>query len=82
MKDFYELSAIFDKRKSFYGKALVRIEDNGDKTLLSYCTKIMRIDTDGNVVKRYDHRSSNTTTRHIKEFCRQYNVNYEDYLNA
>ena len=39
----YELIARFDSRKSFYHKALVKVEDNGIKTLLSYETPVARV---------------------------------------
>lgn len=55
-------------RKSFYGKAKVVIDDNGQKTLFSYDTEIMRITPDGTLVKLWDGWST-TTGRHIKAFC-------------
>lgn len=39
----YELIARFDSRKSFYHKALVKVENNGIKTLLSYETPVARV---------------------------------------
>ena len=41
-------------RKSFYGKAQVMVDDNGDETLLSYCTPIMRVNKNGMVTRLYD----------------------------
>lgn len=57
-----------DLRKSFYGKAKVVIDDNGQKTLFSYDTEIMRKNPDGTLVKLWDGWSA-TTGRHIKAFC-------------
>lgn len=64
----YELSARYDARASFYGKARVIEEDNGDKTLQSYSTKVARIvKGKAEVYGTY----SQTTLRHIKEFLAQ-----------
>ena len=62
----YELSPI-DGRKSFYGKAIVEI-DNGSETLYSYGTPVIKRDPLGNLERLYDGWSS-TTGRHIKAFC-------------
>jgi len=64
----YELSARYDARQSFYGKAQVIEEDNGDKTLQSYATKVAKIvNGKAEVYGTY----SQTTLRHIKEFLTQ-----------
>ena len=65
----YELRSIHDTRKSFYGKANVRIESN-KRILRSYNTDVAYIDLDTNkaIVKGM---YSNTTLRHIKEFLLQ-----------
>lgn len=63
----YELNAIHDGRKSFYGKAGV-IEDNGIKTLRSYATNVAKIE-DG--IPKVFGTYSVTTLRHIKEFLKQ-----------
>lgn len=55
-------------RKSFYGKAEVRIDDDGTQVLYSYGTEIMRKNPDGSLTKIYDHWTQ-TTGRHIKAFC-------------
>ena len=66
---FYELSARYDARKSFYGKAHV-IERDDCKTLISYETPVMRIS--GSTIFRADGQpESNTTSRHMCEFARQ-----------
>ena len=78
--EMYELMARYDARKSFYGKAHVMEDENG-KTLLSYGTKICRIDNDGNLSRLW-HGNSQTTTRHVKEFLKQFGGNYEEYRRA
>ena len=55
-------------RKSFYGKAKVVIDDNGNETLYSYNTPIIKRDTDGKLTKLWNGWS-NTTGTHIKAFC-------------
>lgn len=64
----YELSADNDARQSFYGKARVIQEDNGDLTLQSYSTKVAKIAS--GVAEVYSTYSA-TTLRHIKEFLVQ-----------
>lgn len=64
----HELSCNYDSRQSFYGKAKVRIEDCGIKTLISYTTEVARIIKGKAVV--YNTYSA-TTLRHIKEFLKQ-----------
>ena len=62
-----ELKTEFDARKSFYGKANVRFEE--DKTILqSYNTDVAYIKEDKAIVKVI---YSQTTFRHIKEFLKQ-----------
>lgn len=62
-----ELEAIYDARKSFYGKAIVTL-NNGVMALWSYGTLAATI-YDGQA-KVYSTHSA-TTLRHIKEFLRQ-----------
>lgn len=57
-----------DGRKSFYGKAVVVVEDNGTKTLYSYGTPIVKRLVSGELVKMWDGWTA-TTGRHIKAFC-------------
>lgn len=64
----YELSAQYDSRNSFYGKARVNNND-GDLELISYNTRVAVIYPD-NTVSVYGTYSS-TTLRHIKEFLLQ-----------
>lgn len=66
----YELSARFDSRKSFYGKAHVIELDDGTKQLQSYDTIVGEI-KNGKYFQLWDGKSQ-TTTRHIKEFIKQF----------
>jgi hypothetical protein len=68
VKRMYELSAQYDARDSFYGKAHVLETPEGDY-LQSYDTKVAFIPKDGKPVVYGTY--SNTTLRHIKEFLRQ-----------
>ncbi len=65
----YELSARFDSRKSFYGKAKVLDHGNGILELMSYNTIVSRCENG-----KIEHlgKWSQTTTRHQKEFERQF----------
>lgn len=56
-----------DGRKSFYGKAVVVVEDNGTETLYSYGTPIVKRLVSGELVKMWDGWTA-TTGRHIKAF--------------
>ena len=78
-KKMYELTPIYDTRKSFYKKAMIKREDNGTKTLYSYGTKVAEINYNEDnirVIKIYGFYS-NTTLRHIKEFIKQEYENRE-----
>lgn len=63
----YELIPTYG-RKSFYGKAVVMVEDNGTETLYSYNTPIIKRLVSGELVKIWDGWTA-TTGRHIKAFC-------------
>lgn len=65
----YELNPQFDARKSFYGKAHVIDYENGTFELQSYETIVSRC-VNGNVEEL--GKFSNTTTRHQKEFRKQF----------
>lgn len=65
----YELEARFDPRQSFYGKARVIDYENGVLELESYTTIVSRC-IDGKVEEL--GKWSQTTTRHQKEFRRQF----------
>lgn len=71
----YELTAQYDSRASFYGKA--RIEaDYPTVRLISYTTWVATIRYNGQPddkgIAEVKGLYSNTTTRHIKEFLKQY----------
>jgi hypothetical protein len=76
MTNYTELKAIYDGRKSFYGKAKVREDGNG-LALISYETTVAKIitkNTNGDDITPYviiDCMYSATTLRHIKEFLKQ-----------
>lgn len=65
----YELHPRFDARKSFYGKAHVIDYENGMFELQSYNTIVSR-SINGKVEDL--GKWSNTTTRHQKEFRKQF----------
>ena len=55
-------------RKSFYGKAVVIVEDNGTETLYSYNTPIIKRLVSEELVKLRDGWTA-TTGRHSQAFC-------------
>lgn len=63
----------FDGRKSFYGKAKVIEEDNGEKVLQSYNTRVCRITSNGEFVRMWGG-SSVTTLRHVNSFLQLYDI--------
>lgn len=65
----YDLSARYDARKSFYGKAQVIDHENGLIELKSYNTIVSRC-KDGKI--EHLGKWSQTTTRHQKEFEKQF----------
>ena len=67
--NIFELSAIYDSRKSFYGKARVLVDENGVYYLLSYDTIVAKVEN--GTYESYGNYSQ-TTTRHQKEFKRQF----------
>lgn len=66
-----------DGRKSFYGKAVVIVGDNGTETLYSYGTPIIKRLVSGELVKLWSGWSA-TTGRHIQAFC---GLNKAAYMN-
>lgn len=66
----YELTARYDARKSFYGKAHVIDHENGTVELQSYDTIVSRC---VNGVVEHLGKWSQTTTRHQNEFYKQFN---------
>jgi len=67
----YELSARYDSRESFYGKAHVIDHENGTIELQSYNTIVSRCENG-----KVEHlgRWSQTTSRHQREFERQFSA--------
>ena len=65
----FELAARYDARKSFYGKARVVDHENGTIELQSYDTIVSRC-VNGKVEEL--GKWSATTTRHQKEFRKQF----------
>lgn len=65
----YELSARYDSRASFYGKAHVIDHENGTLELQSYNTIVSRC-----INGKVEHlgRWSQTTSRHQREFEKQF----------
>lgn len=63
----YELHPV-TSQKSFGGKALVMVEDNGTETLYSYETAIIKRTAAGELVRLWAGWST-TTGRHIAAFC-------------
>lgn len=57
-----------DGRKSFYCKAVVEIDSDGNETLYSYGTAIIKLFASGELVKLWNGWSA-TTGRHIAAFC-------------
>ena len=67
---FYELEARYDSRQSFYGKArIIDMEDGRIYQLQSYDTIVSEC-KDGKVT--HFGKYSQTTTRHQREFERQF----------
>ena len=74
----YELNCRYDTRQSFYGKAQVeetKIENGTKLKLFSYDTLVAEIETNKNKTKyHYLGKYSQPTTRHQKEFFKQYGL--------
>lgn len=69
----FELSAQYDSTKSFYGKA--RVETSDDErymTLYSYATPVCKLDRETGKYKVDTNALTNTSTRHVREFLRQF----------
>lgn len=66
----YELVPEMYTQKSYGNKAIVEIQENGDKHLISYVTHVATITADGKA-EIYDTTSS-TTVKHIKDFLYQH----------
>lgn len=83
----YELSAAYDPRKSFYGKARV-VSDGISAKLYSYSTLVAEANPSQGTAKVFNTHSA-TTLRHIKEFLKQQGFKTvsksqieADYMNA
>ena len=63
----YELDPV-DGRKSFYGKAVVKVMDDGTEVLRSYETDVIMRKPDGTLVRLWGGWSA-TTGRHVFAFC-------------
>lgn len=66
-----------DGRKSFYGKAIVEVAQDGTETLYSYNTPIIKRLVSGELVKLWSGWSA-TTGRHIVAFC---GLNKAEYMS-
>lgn len=55
-------------RKSFYGKAIVCVDDSGVETLYSYGTPVVKREPSGEVFRLWGGWTA-TTGNHIKSFC-------------
>lgn len=69
----YDLPVMQGRVKSFYGKAKVIEEDNGEKVLQSYNTKVCKITSSGKVVRMWAGYSA-TTMRHVNSFLIYFNA--------
>lgn len=65
-----ELIPVYDSRKSFYNKAKVLLLNDGTIQLQSYSTIVGEIKN--NTYKQLWDGKSQTTTRHINEFKKQF----------
>jgi hypothetical protein len=79
----YELYSVYDNRKSFYGKAQIKLIDgvNVTKELYSYDTLVARVKhtIDDKTIFTYNGYFSQTTTRHQKEFFFQEGLHQKDW---
>lgn len=78
MKMYYLMPTAEQNQKSFYGKAVVAINDDGTETLFSYNTKIISKLPNGELVKHWNGWTM-TTERHIKAFCGMNKKEYKEY---
>lgn len=77
----YELQPLeMQHQKSFYRKATVEVDKNGNETLFSYGTRIIEKTADGNLIKYWDDWTV-TTGKHIKAFCGLCKKEYENLDN-
>ena len=69
LKSYY-LEARYDARQSFYNKARVEEYSDGSMALYSYETRVAEINKNG--IYKCLGKWSQTTTRHIREFEKQF----------
>lgn len=69
-----EVPAHVTKTKSHYGKAEYQVNPDGSATLWSYGTKVMEINRSGQVTFLYSRNPSQTTVRHMRDFCYELNA--------
>ena len=79
MEKIVELTPRFDSAKSFYGKAKVMTKEYDNFTayiLISYTTEVASYEVykNGFTVCMINGKYSQTTTRHIKEFFKQFDL--------
>ena len=67
IREWHEIAPV-DGRKSFYGKAVVTVYEDGTEVLRSYETDVIKRTADGKLVRLWDDWSA-TTGRHIRAFC-------------
>lgn len=77
--NIYELTPRYDSRASFYGKAHIIEHPDGTKQLKSYETIVCEVSPRGVFKMLWDGRTQ-TTTRHIKEFRKQFERTPSDDL--
>lgn len=75
--NMYELSARYDSRKSFYGKAKVMVNENVE-TLFSYDTEVAKIASGTLFIRSGFWNYSQTTRRHVKEFAKQHSFDVKE----
>ena len=67
----FDLPVMCGREKSFYGKAKVIEQDNGEKVLQSYNTQVCKITSGGEFVRMWSGYSV-TTMRHVDSFLSFY----------
>lgn len=83
MEKLHNFEPMFDRRKSFYGKAQELETENGDKILYSYWTPVLKITADDHLFYTKEATYSITTSRHSREFARRYlKTCIDDYNNT
>lgn len=81
---FYELMPRYDTRKSFYKKAIVEVKEFKTRhsvqyNLHSYNTLVAMVNKyENKIVYNYFGKYSQTTTRHQKEFFKQFDLNEKE----